>query len=188
MDLPAEPGGGCKFAAGAPAPYDRAMVRRALLVLLLAGPASADNGAPQQRREGEYGGVTPGRPDPGARPAKPRRPPPKGTLTWIGFEAKDGGAQLFLQSVAPFEVTQRMEGATLVIHASLQRLGGNTWRPVDTRFFDNPLANIVAKRARTKRGIDVRVTFKDPKAARQGTVRTATEPDGYHYAYITFSE
>jgi hypothetical protein len=169
-------------------------MRRALLLLALAGPAHADTG---QHREGEYGGVVPGQPrEPSTRPARPRRPPPKGTLTWIGFEAKDGGAQLFFQSVAPFEIEQRLEGSTLVAHLSLTRLGPNTWRQVDTRFFDSPLAGIVARGVGAARatktqpargpGIDVRITFKSPKDARLGSLRTATEPDGMFYAYLAF--
>lgn len=171
-------------------------MRSAVLLLALAGPAVADT-APH--KEGEYGGVVPGqKPEPSARPAKPRKPPPKGTLTWIGFEAKDGGAQLFFQSVAPFAVQQHMEGTTLVAHLALTRLGGNTWRPIDTRFFDNPLAGVAARVVGANRatkvrpargaGIDVRITFKNPKDAREGTLRVATEADGMHYAYLTFPE
>jgi len=160
------------------------------LVLLLAGPALAQT-APH--REGDYGGVIPGqtgKAEPGAKP-KPKRMPPKGTLSWIGFEAKDGGAQVFLQSVGPFEVSQRVEGATLIVSLDLQRLGGNTWRPVDTRFFDNPLSSIVAKpskaRGKNKR-IEVRIKFKNPKDAREGTMRSQAEADGMHYVYLTFPE
>src|SRR5882672_4325488 len=112
-------------------------MRGVLLLLLLTGSAYADK---PPHKEGEYGGVTPGetqKPDPAAKPGKPKRPPPKGTLTWIGFEAKDGGAEVFFQSVAPFELTQRVDGSTLVVHLSLPRLGHNTWRQIDTRFFDN---------------------------------------------------
>jgi hypothetical protein len=105
-------------------------MRGALVILLLAAPAYADTGP---HKEGQYGGVTPGETQPrdtAGRPpsARPRRPPPKGTLTWIGFEAKDGGAEVFFQSVAPFGLTQRVEGTTLVVHLNLTRLGHNTWR------------------------------------------------------------
>ncbi|HEU0036868.1 MAG TPA: hypothetical protein VFQ53_39935 [Kofleriaceae bacterium] len=183
-----------------------------LLVIALAGPpvlatsASAqpatDPGpgtGPGPHREGDYGGVAPGQGQPeGGKPARPKRPPAKGTLTWIGFEAKDGGAQVFFQSVAAFEVTQRVEGGTLVAHLSLTRLGRNTWRQIDTRFFDNPLSGIVAratgavkatkKRAGHGRGIDVRFTFKNPKDAREATVKTGAEADGMYYVYLTFPE
>lgn len=148
---------------------------------------------PNVKKEGEYGGVAPGAPG----PAKSKRLP-KGTLGWIGFEAKDGGAQLFLQSPGPFQVTQRVQGQALIVHLSLTRLGPNTWRKVDTRFFDNPLASIVARavgaRRATKttpahgRGIDVRITFKNPKDVREAAVRSATEADGMHYVYLSFPE
>ncbi len=169
------------------------MVRRAFLLLALAGPAY---GQPGPHPEGAYGGVVPGQQR--EPPARPKRPPPKGTLTWVGFEAKDGGAQVFFQSVGPFKVQQHLEGATLVVHLSLTRLGHNTWRRLDTRFFDNPLSEIDARavgatratKARPARGpgIEVRIKFKNPKDAREGTLRTATEADGMSYAYLTFPE
>jgi hypothetical protein len=175
-------------------------MRGALVILFVAGAAQADTSPNAPHREGQYGGVTPGEPpaSTAVKPAKPRRPPPKGTLTWIGFEAKDGGAEVFFQSVAPFEVTQRVEGAQLVVHLSLTRLGHNTWRQIDTRFFDNPLSGIVARAVGAQRagkdrpartaGIEARIAFKTAKDAKAGTVRTATEADGMYYAYLSFPE
>jgi len=173
-------------------------MRCALVLLLLAVPAFADNGP---HREGQYGGVTPGEVQPrdtSGKPTRPKRLPPKGTLTWIGFTAKDGGAEVFFQSVAPFEVSQRIEGGTLIVHLNLSRLGHNTWRQIDTRFFDNPLSGIVARavgavRATKDRkahpaGIEVRIAFKSAKDAREAAVRTATEADGMSYAYLTLPE
>jgi hypothetical protein len=154
------------------------------LVLLLASPAFADTG---QKKEGEYGGVVPGQ-KAETKPGKPKRPPPKGTLTWIGFEAKDGGAQLFLQSVGPHTISQKLAGTTLVITLDLTRLGTNTWRKIDTRFFDNPLSGVIAKQARKKRGIEVHINFKNPKDAKEAATRTATEADGMFYTYLTFPE
>lgn len=162
-------------------------MRRLLLVLLLASPAFAQT----PNREGEYSGVIPGqKPDASTKPGKPKRPPPKDTLTWIGFEAKDGGAQLFFQAIGPFQVTQKVVGSTLVATLDLSKLGANTWRRVDTRFFDNPLSGVVAKAVRRgkSRGIEVRINFKNPKDAREGTLRTGTEADGMFYAYLAFPE
>jgi hypothetical protein len=161
-------------------------------VVLLASPAMAET---TPHREGDYGGVIPGqtaRPDPGPRPVKAKRPPPKGTLSWIGFEAKEGGAaEVFFQSAGPFDVTQRLDGSTLVVSLDLQKLGSNTWRAVDTRFFDNPLAGVAAKqgksmRGKGRRGVEVRIHFKNPKDAREGTLRSATEADGMYYVYLAF--
>src|SRR5687767_13309685 len=155
-------------------------MRRLLLLLLLASPALADT-AP--KREGEYGGVIPGQ-----KPDGKTRRPAKGTLSWIGFEAKDGGAQLFFQSVAPFEVSQKVVGNTLVVTLSLTKLGTNTWRRIDTRFFDNPLSGVVAKAVRKKRAIEVHVSFKNAADARAASQRASTEADGMHYVYLSFPE
>jgi hypothetical protein len=144
--------------------------------------------------EGDYGGVAPdhpGKPD----MTKQKKPLP-GTLSWIGFEAKDGGAQIFLQSIAAFELSQHVEGNTLVIDTPLSRLGQNTWRDVDTRYFDSPVAHVVARRVGAARatknapahgaGIEVRVLFKNAKDAHEAAVRSATEADGMYYAYLSF--
>lgn len=152
-------------------------------LLLLAGPAAAQKADKGPHREGDYGGVSPGQ-----KPEKPKKMPSRGTLSWIGFEATGGGAKVFFQSPGAFEVTQRVEGATLVVHLDLQRMGANTGRRIDTRFFENPLSSIDASQARRKGGIDVKITFKNPKDARQASVSTKTEADGMFYAYLTFPE
>jgi hypothetical protein len=142
--------------------------------VLLAAPALA-----QQHQEGDYGGVQPGH-----TPEKAKKPPPKGTLSWIGFEPKNGASEVFFQSVAPFDVSQHVDKGVLVVDLALTRLGQNTWRPIDTRYFETPISRITAKRGR--KGIEVRIAFKDPKDAKQGAVRTATEADGRYYAYLDF--
>lgn len=166
-------------------------MRRAFLILglgvgLAGRPAFADE-PKGQNAEGDYGGVQPGQPKKPAEPVKkPKKPPPKGTLSWIGFETKDGGSQVFLQSVAPFQVSQHVDKGTLVVDLSgVTRLGQNTWRPIDTRFFDTSLSRIVAKKK--GRGIELRITFKNAKDAAQASVRTATEADGMYYAYLSFA-
>lgn len=147
-----------------------------------------------EHKEGEYGGVVPGQPQPPA--GKPKHLPPKGTLAWIGFEARDGGV-IFLQSVAPFEVAQHVEGAALVVNLTgVVRLGHNVWRPIDTRFFETTVARVAARPVGAARatkaapahgtGVEVRVAFKNAKDAREGVVHTATEADGMYYAYLTF--
>lgn len=167
-------------------------MRRLLLsfALVAAAPPALADDAPKPpaapKAEGEYGGVIPGqakKPEPGK---KPKKPPPKGTLSWIGFEAKDGGSQIFLQSVAPFEASQHVEKDVLVISLSgVTRLGQNTWRPIDTRFFETTLSRITARKK--GKGIEVRVAFKNPKDAAQGSVKTSTEADGMYYVYVSFT-
>lgn len=171
-------------------------MRRALalvLPLFLAGTAVADKADKGPHKEGEYGGVIPGQ-----KPERPKRAPSRGTLSWIGFEATNGGAKVFFQSPGAFEVTQHVEGSTLVVHLMLQRMGANTWRTVDTRFFENPLSGITARAVRASRGgkgtqphpagVQVRINFKNPKDAREGALSSKVEADGMSYAYLTFPE
>ncbi|HEY4243576.1 MAG TPA: hypothetical protein VGM88_27375 [Kofleriaceae bacterium] len=168
-------------------------MRVALLVLLTtAAPAWADGVRLNDKAHPpeEYSGVTPGSPQPAE--GKPRHPPTKGTLSWIGFEAKDGGAQVFFQSPGEFEVTQRVSGGELIVHLSLPHLGHNEWRDIDTRYFDNPLSSIRARavgaRGKTPAGIDVTIRFKNPRDARVAAIRLNTEADKMFYAYLTFPE
>jgi len=147
-------------------------------------PTTVEPKAPNQ--EGDYGGVKPGEGKRAEAGKKAKKPPPKGTLSWVGFETKDGGSQVFFLSVAPFEVSQKVEGGAVVVTLSgLTKLGHNTWRPIDTRFFDTPIARVSAKKK--GKGIEVRIAFKDAKSAAQGSVRTATEADGMYYAYLSFA-
>ena len=154
-------------------------------MVLLVGPAAyAQAPAKGPNAEGEYGGVQPGQ---GKKPdgKKPKKAPPKGTLSWIGFETKGGGSEVFFQSIAAFEVSQRVDGSVLVVTlGGLSRLGHNTWRPIDTRFFETPISRITAKKK--GKGVEVRIAFKNAKEAAQGSVRTATEADGMYYAYLSF--
>lgn len=156
-------------------------------VALSSGRAAAET---PQHAEGVYTGAKPGV-RPGADTGAPQKKPPAGTLSWIGFEAKDGAATVWLQSANPFEISQRVEGATLVVTVSgLRRMVRNTRRPIDTRFFENPLARITAKTVGSRRGrkagIELRIAFKSAKDAREASTRTATEADGLFYTYLSF--
>ena len=145
-------------------------------------------------KEGEYGGVDPGKSAP-ATDGKPKfkRPPPKGTLSWIGFEAKDGGAQVFFQSPGPFDITQSVDNGVLYVYLSnLNRLGANEWRAIDTRYFDNPLARLEARIVGAGKGhpagVQVKVVFKNVKDAHEGSFKSQQEADGFYYTYLTFGE
>jgi hypothetical protein len=160
----------------------------ALALALTPAVALADGGT--EHPEGAYNGAKPGV-RPGSETGRPQKPPPHGTLSWIGFEAKDAGATVWLQAAGPFEIAQHVEGSTLVIAVTgLTRMARNTGRIIDTRYFDNPLARIDANRVRARRhkqgGIEIRIQFKNPKDAKEAAVRSATEADGLYYTYLSF--
>ncbi len=166
-------------------------------LMLASGAARADD-----HREGEYGGVTPGQTQAAADAAaakdhkRPKRPPPKDELTWIGFQSKDGGGELFFQAPASFTVAQWIDkGQVVLVLEGLHRQVRNTRRPLDTRYFDAPIARVTARPVGAhggggsahKAGIEVRIAFKNPKDAHAASVRTATEADGMFYAYLDFT-
>lgn len=164
-------------------------------LLAAAAPAAAqpaEGGVVKQ--EGEYGGVSRDAPAKGARPARA----PKHTLTWLGFTPKaDGGAEVFFQAAEPFTVAQRVEGGTLVVVLEgLKKQARNTRRPLDARFFDTAIARIKTKVVRARRGkrgsaghpagVEVRITFKEAKDAREGSVRAEKGAEGMSYVYLAF--
>jgi len=183
------------------------MVRRSGVVLAvvvalgLGRPAGAQE-APGPHREGEYGGIRPGE-APAQDDKEPKDASNKGrkkvapdTLTWIGFRPVDGGgAEIFFQTTSRMTATQRVEGGALVVRIEgVRRMAPNTRRPLDTRFFETPIARLGArlvparrgrkKAAARKAGVEVRIAFKNPSDAREGALRLATEPDGRYYVYL----
>lgn len=149
----------------------------------------------EPHKEGVYGGVNPGARDAGG--GRQRKPTARKTLHWIGFQADDGRATVFLQAVEPFTLEQEVVAGAVVLHVDgLTKLGRNTRRPIETRYFDGPVTRITAKARKARRagkghprigaGLDVTIAFRDGKAS-AGAVRTATEADGMYYAYLTFA-
>jgi hypothetical protein len=169
------------------------MRARAWIVAAVLAGGAANAVADEQHKEGAYGGVTPGQGSgahDGGKHAK--RPPPKDELTWIGFAAKDGGGgELFFQAPAAFTVSQSVvKGEVVLVLEGLHRQGRNLRRPLDTRYFDAPIARVTARpvgaRGGHKSGIEVRIAFKTAKDAHEAAIRTATEADGMFYAYLDF--
>jgi hypothetical protein len=153
---------------------------------------------PVQRQEGDYEGVQPGIPQKSER-GRPLRKPKRGTLAWVGFSADGGTGHLFLQAPSEFQYTQSIEGRVLVVHLTgIKALAKNVRRPLDTRFFDSPVARISVTKVHARRahkhqaaraaGVDVRIQFKKKAAAQQAAARTAIEGDGYFYLYLDVAE
>jgi hypothetical protein len=165
--------------------------------LVVAAPAIAQPAeAPPEgavKKEGEYGGVTPGQAPAAEKGTKHKHAPARHSLNWLGFTPKEGGgAEVFFQAADAFDVSQRMEGNTLVVTLEgLKKQARNTRRPLDTRFFDTAIARVSTKVVRAKRGkkggVEVRIAFKDVKDAREGSLRTDKGADGQFYAYLSFA-
>jgi hypothetical protein len=169
------------------APHGRAAAQEAEQSDVPAAEAPASS--PTPKAEGEYSGVSPGEPAKAPEAKKKGKKVAPGTLTWIGFSAENGGAELFFQASSRFAASQRVEGNTLIVELDgITRMGPNTRRPLDTRFFDTSVARVTAKAVRARRGtkkqparkagVEVRIAFKSG-AAREGSLRTGTEGDGF---------
>jgi len=170
----------------------------ASLTLALAGGATAQEGSEEPIRlheqseqggQGGYQGVTPGQSG-GAKkknemPAPPKRRPGRPTVTWIGFQALDGGsARVFVQSSHTFSFEQHVQGGELVVTLPELRLGHyNFQRFLDTSFFETPVKTIQARPS--KRGVELHVKFKG-NGPRQADARQENAQDGYHYLFLDF--
>jgi hypothetical protein len=184
------------------------MLRRATVALFLGGilagssPAAGDddpeapaarpeaNAAP--KREGQYSGVDPDKP--AAEPEKGRKKKAApGTLTWVGFSADSG--EVFFQGSSRFAASQRLEGATLVVDIEgLSRMAPNTRRPLETRFFDTPIARVTVRAVKARRGskkvearkagIEVRIAFKEGAKAREGSLRSDAGAEGAYTVHL----
>jgi hypothetical protein len=181
----------------------RSRIAIALGLALVSAPAVAqkapkDDTLPlegaRQHDEGEYGGVEPGQPQT-TEGGKTVRRAASGTLTWVGFKASDGVGHVFVQSSGDLGFDQHVEGKTIVVRLSgVKRLGRQVRRPLDTRYFDSPVARITVKKVRAHRarkkhpaqkaGVEVRIFLKSAADAREASVRTAVEADGYNYIYL----
>lgn len=163
----------------------------------LVGPAMAES---KIHLEGEYAGVSPGVRPLAVREGRSKdKAPPKSTLLWIGFSARaDEGADVWFQTAEPVTVDQSIDGQTLVVFfPGLRAQVQNTRRPIDTSYFDNPIARISARTVKASRarkgkpaqaaGVEVRISFKNPRDAAPGSLRTATEADGRAYTYLSFA-
>ncbi len=139
-------------------------------------------------REGEYGGVVPGKVG-----DKPRRAPKtkRTVLTWIGFQKKGAGSRLFVQLTKDADYEQEVVGNKLIVTIPGARFGSrNARRRLDTRYFDTSLRSVVPKRARRKgkrkAGVALHIGFKNPSDTRSASAQLSQEQDGYYYLYLDF--
>jgi hypothetical protein len=157
-----------------------------------AAPADkADAKGADVRREGDYGGVVPGRE--GKTNGKHGRRPPKGlVVTWIGFQAKEGGAaRIFVQLSGEATYDQKVVADKLVVFVAGARLGTrNHGRFIDTSFFDTSVARIEGKNVGARRGqkagVELTVRFKKG-GAKNADLKEETSADGHRYLFVDFA-
>jgi hypothetical protein len=147
-------------------------------------------------REGDYGGVTPEHaknPEGHGRAARKGRAASSRLLvTWVGFQAKEGGAaRIFVQLSADATYEQKMVGDALVVFVAGARLGQrNDGRFIDTTFFDTVIARVqgknVSARHGSKAGVELTVHFKKG-AAKLPDIKSETGADGHRYLFLDFA-
>lgn len=147
-------------------------------------------------REGEYSGIVPDRaPEDGKRKKRKKR---KNAISWVGFQPLDGGrSRLFVRMANELQYTQQLVGNVLYVNIVGARYRHrNTRRRLDTRHFDTSLklvtnARVSARRARKnrharQRGIELKISFKDSKDAREASASMSAGKDGYTYLFLEF--
>lgn len=134
------------------------------------------------REVGQYAGVTPGQGTPPRVGAVARARPAK-LLTWPGFRAQPGGAsRFFLQLSAPVEtVTRTSAGRVEVVLKNVRGHLRNTFRPLDTRYFQTPV-----RRAKVERRRQDLVFVFEMRGEATPTVTTAPGEGGFHFVYVDF--
>jgi hypothetical protein len=148
-------------------------------------------------KEGDYGGVTPGKAPAAAEAApkkakKPRKAPKQPTVQWVGFQDMGGGsARVFVQLSKDAEYQQGVAGDTLVVFLPGAALGNrNNGRFIDTTFFDTRIAKIEAKKVKRAKGhpagVQVIIHFKKGGPS-QADAKAQTGQDGQHFLYLDFA-
>jgi hypothetical protein len=162
-----------------------------------ASDAADERPAPTNvHREGDYGGVTPERaknPEAKGHAArKGRRAANRLLVTWVGFEAREGGAaRVFLRLSADATYEQKLVGDSVVVFVAGARLGQrNHGRFIDTSFFDTAIARVQGKnvpaRRGSKAGVELTVHFKKG-AAKLPDIKSETGADGDRYLFLDFA-
>jgi hypothetical protein len=141
----------------------------------------------------EYGGVTPGHPNPPPRVEHLRAHAHTRTgaqahvneiIAWPGFQMQSGGgSRFFVQTTGP--VTTEVHPSTgrveIVFHDTSVHLA-NSRRWLETQFFDTPVV-----RARLERRRRDMVLVMQLRAAVTPVISTGADPSGFTFTYIDFA-
>ncbi len=135
------------------------------------------------RDVGQYAGVTPGTANPPPRVGAVERARPAKLLTWPGFQATaGGGSRFFLQVSGPVVFESRSsEGRFELVLKNTRAHLRNTFRPLDTRFFQTPVNTAKVERRRR----DLAVVFQ-LRGASTPNVTQGVGEGGFHFVYVDF--
>jgi hypothetical protein len=141
----------------------------------------------------EYGGVTPGGPNPPPRVARlrgthrvgrGRSARPAEIIAWPGFQMEpSGGSRFFVQTTGPVttEVHPSSGRIEIVFHDSTIHLQ-NSRRWLETEFFETPVVRARLERRRTDM-----VLVMQLRAAVSPVISTGADANGFTFTYIDFA-
>ncbi len=166
-------------------------VAATLVGVVLSGVAARgvaqDRPPPTAHPLSEYGGVTPGGPNP--PPATRRLARGRSTrrraviVTWPGFQQRaEGASRFFVQTTEPVTATaRRAEGRVEIVFASTGIHLSNSGRWLETRHFETPV-----ERARLeRRGRDM-VLVMYMRGDLLPSISSEVGPNGFFFTYIDF--
>jgi hypothetical protein len=154
------------------------------LVALVSASAIAQQAEVSPSRSvGEYAGVTPGTGNPPPRAGAVVRARPAKLLTWPGFQATaGGGSRFFLQVSGPVQIeTRSSQGRFELVLKNTRAHLRNTFRPLDTRFFQTPVNRAKVERRRR----DLAVVF-ELRGEATPNVSQGVGEGGFHFVYVDF--
>lgn len=115
-------------------------------------------------------------------PADPVGVPP--TLTWPGFERGPRSSRVFFQISRKTTYTIEREGDVIRVRFAGTRVDvRNNTRPLDLRFHETPVSEVVVRRS----GDDAVATLR-LKAPAEPTVQTVDAPNGYFLVVLEFPD
>lgn len=176
---------------------DVRILRAIAIVLGLVGAAASATAQPSSAPPvtpphplSEYGGVTPGSPNPPPRVGQLRsrtrapRARPTEIIAWPGFQMQPGGgSRFFVETTGPVvtEVHASSGRVEIVFHDAAVHLA-NSRRWLETQYFETPVV-----RARLERRRRDMVLVMHMRAAATPMLSSGADPSGFTFTYIDFA-
>ncbi|MFM2416268.1 MAG: hypothetical protein RL385_991 [Pseudomonadota bacterium] len=130
-----------------------------------------------------YAGVVPGASNVPDRIAA--QPGEAALVTWPGFQVlPSGGSRVFIQTSVEVKSELKREGMSFVLVLSGVGLpAGNNRLPLDTHFFNTPMASLRTKLADGGHAVSVTMQMR---AEVTPVLRTERAANGYYFTYVDF--